>query len=347
MNFKLLIISVLLLFLSSQINAQKVVGSTTIVADIAQNIAGDAFDIAHIVPVGGDPHLYEPVPKDAQLIQKAELILVNGLTLEGWLNEFINNSGTQATVVTVTEGIQSITSKKYNSPDPHAWMTAKNGIIYAKNILKALSNYAPEHQAKFEKNFNNYKKQLEQLEILIFQEIQKIPKKQRVLITSHDAFQYFGRHYGVRLESILGTSTDAEAQTADVMRVQTVINETGVPSVFIESTINPKLLQQIADDNNVTIGGELFSDSLGELGGNGETYLEMLRHNAITISYALKGEDSEVLPEDAESRGITSKQLNEKVEQAEESNSMNYTMIGIIAILLLGGFGFMYKKMNG
>lgn len=347
MNYKILIISCLLLLSSIQVNAQKVVASTTITADIAQNIAGDVFEIVHIVPVGGDPHLYEPVPKDAQLIQKAELVLVNGLTLEGWLTEFIDNSGTKATVVTVTEGIKPITSQKYNSPDPHAWMTAKNGVIYAKNIYEALSNYAPEHQAKFEKNFNNYKKQLEQLEILIFQEIQKIPEKQRVLITSHDAFQYFGRHYGVRLESILGTSTDAEAQTADVMRVQKVIKETGVPSVFIESTINPKLLQQIADDNDVEIGGELFSDSLGELGGNGETYLEMLRHNATTISYALKGEESEVLPEDAENRGITSKQANEKLEQANESNSMNYAMIGIIAALLLGGFGFMYKKMNG
>lgn len=347
MNHKLLIISCLIFFATIQIKAQKIVATTTITADIAQNIAGDVFEIVHIVPVGGDPHLYEPVPKDAQLIQKAELILVNGLTLEGWLTEFIDNSGTTAEVVTVTEGIKPITSKKYNSPDPHAWMTAANGVIYAKNIYKALSNYAPEHQAKFEKNFNNYKKLLEQLEILIFQEIQKIPKKQRVLITSHDAFQYFGQHYGVRLESILGTSTDAEAQTADVMRVQKVIQETGVPSVFIESTINPKLLQQIAADNDVEIGGELFSDSLGELGGNGETYLEMLRHNAITISYALKGGDSEVLREDAESRGITSKQLNETVEQAQENNSMNYTMIAIIAALLLGGFGFMYKKMNG
>ena len=343
MNYKLLITSCLLLFIAIQTKAQKVIATTTITADITQNIAGDIFEIVHIVPVGGDPHLYEPVPKDAQLIQNAELVIVNGLTLEGWLTEFIDNSGTKAKVVTVTEGIKPITSKKYNSPDPHAWMTAKNGIIYAKNIYKALSDYAPKHQAKFEKNFNNYKKQLEQLEILIFQEIQKIPKKQRVLITSHDAFQYFGRHYNLQLESILGTSTDAEAQTADMMRVQKVIKETGVPSVFIESTINPKLLQQIATDNGVKIGGELFSDSLGELGGSGETYLEMLRHNATTISYALKGDDSEELV----SKNITPDNSNEKLEQAKESNSMNYTMIGIIAALLLGGFGFMYKKMNG
>jgi hypothetical protein len=178
---------------------------------------------------------------------------------------------------------------------------------------------------------------------LIFQEIEKIPEKQRVLITSHDAFQYFGRHYGIRLESILGTSTDAEAQTADVMRVQKVIKETGVPAVFIESTINPKLLQQIATDNNVEIGGELFSDSLGELGGNGETYLEMLKHNAVTISYALKGDGTE---EELAQRGIANGDTNEKVAMAKESNRMNWGLVAVIAVFLLGGFGFMYKKMN-
>lgn len=326
------------------VNAQsEIVATTTITADIAQNIAGNKFEIVHIVPAGGDPHLYEPVPQDAQLVAKANLILVNGLTLEGWLTEFIDNSGTKAKVVVVSEGIKPVISKKYKSPDPHAWMTAANGIIYARNTMKALIAYAPEHKAFFEKNFSNYKKQLEQLEISILQEVDKIPKKQRVLITSHDAFQYFGRHYGIRLESILGTSTDAEAQTADVMRVQKVIAETGVPAVFIESTINPKLLRQIAEDNNVEIGGELFSDSLGELGGDGETYLEMLRHNATTISYALKGDATE---EEQNTRNIVSDNGSEKLQKANESDEMNWGLIGVIAIFLLGGFGFMYKKMN-
>lgn len=333
-----------LLFAVSIANAQsKVIATTTITADIAQNIAGNRFEITHIVPVGGDPHLYEPVPQDAQLVAKADLILVNGLTLEGWLTEFIGNSGTKAKVVVVSESIKPVKSKKYNSPDPHAWMTAANGIIYARNIMKALVAYSPENTEYFTKNFNTYKKQLEQLEVLIFQEINKIPKKQRVLITSHDAFQYFGRHYGIRLESILGTSTDAEAQTADVMRVQKVIAETGVPSVFIESTINPKLLRQIAEDNGVEIGGELFSDSLGELGGDGETYLEMLRHNATTISYALKGDATE---EVQNTRNIVSDSGSEKLQKANESDEMNWGLVGIIALFLLGGFGFMYKKMN-
>lgn len=341
MKIKIILV---LLFAVNLANAQsKVIATTTITADIAQNIAGDKFEITHIVPVGGDPHLYEPVPKDAQLVAKADLILVNGLTLEGWLTEFIENSGTKAKVVVVTEGVKPVKSKKYNSPDPHAWMTAANGIIYARNITKALSEYAPEHKAVFEANFKNYTKKLEQLEISILQEIDKIPKKQRVLITSHDAFQYFGRHYGIRLESILGTSTDAEAQTADIVRVQKVIGETGVPAVFIESTINPKLLEQIATDNNVKIGGELFSDSLGELGGDAETYLEMLQHNAMTISYALKGDGTD---DEIAQRGISNENTNEKLGQTQENGGMNWGLMAIIAVLLLSGFGIMYKKMN-
>jgi ABC-type Zn uptake system ZnuABC Zn-binding protein ZnuA len=345
MKIKILFV---LIFAVSIANAQsKVIATTTITADIARNIAGDKFEIRHIVPVGGDPHLYEPVPKDAQLVAKADLILVNGLTLEGWLTEFIENSGTKATVVVTTEGIKPVKSEKYHSPDPHAWMTAANGIIYARNITKALSEYAPEHKAEFEANFRNYTKKLKQLEISILQEIDKIPKKQRVLITSHDAFQYFGRHYGIRLESILGTSTDAEAQTADIIRVQKVIKETGVPAVFIESTINPKLLQQIATDNNIKIGGELFSDSLGELGGDAETYLKMLQHNAMTISYALKGDGTdEEIAQRAITNENTNENTNEKLGQAQESNGMNWGLMAIIAALLLGGFGFMYKKMS-
>jgi manganese/iron transport system substrate-binding protein len=228
-------------------------------------------------------------------------------------------------------------------------MTAKNGIIYAKNIMQALVEYAPQNKAIFEKNFLTYKKQLEQLDIYIFQEIEKIPKKQRVLITSHDAFQYFGRYYGVRLESILGTSTDAEAQTADVMRVQKVIKVTGLPAVFIESTINPKLLKQIAEDNEVEIGGELYSDSLGDLGGNGETYLKMLRHNAATIAYALKGDlnatESSAYNKE-ENTNLAVDKTNEKVEMAAESNQTDWILGGVLGVLLAGGFGFMYRKMN-
>ena len=306
------------------VDKPNVVVTTTIIADITQQIAGDKITITSLVPVGGDPHLYEPIPQDAIVISKANLILKNGLTLEGWLNEFIENSGTKATAITVTEGIESIQSSTYaNSPDPHAWMDAENGVVYAENIKNALVKLDESHAAEYEANFEEYKKELIETEVIIKNLIDSIPIEKRVLITSHDAFQYYGRKYGLQLESILGTSTDAEAQTSDINRLYSVIKKSGVPAIFIESTINPRTIQQIAKDTKVKIGGKLYADSLGEPESEGGTY--------IGISNAL--------------RGITNEASKETVSEKNSSRT-NWIFIIIIATLLIGGAGFMFKKMS-
>ena len=184
------------------------------------------LDVRSVVPIGGDPHIYEPTPGDAQLVAKANLILKNGLTFEGWLNELIENSGTRATVETITEGIKPIESIKYkNSTDPHAWMDASLGLIYIENIKKALIALDPDNADVFEYNYEIYRQQLVAMDTKIATAIQSIPEQQRVLITSHDAFRYYGKRYGVRVEAILGTSTDAEAQTSDIMNLNKVIQE--------------------------------------------------------------------------------------------------------------------------
>src|SRR5690606_31037849 len=135
---------------------------------------------------------------------------------EGWLTKLIDNSGTKAEVVLVTEGIKSLESLTYqNSFDPHAWMDASNGLIYIRNIRDAFIELDPENQPTYEANYESYKKKLETLDRFILEQIKTIPEKKRILITSHDAFQYYGRRYGIRLESIMGTSTDADVQTAD------------------------------------------------------------------------------------------------------------------------------------
>lgn len=265
-----------------------VVATASMIADIADNIGGEFIELKTIVPIGGDPHMYEPTPSDAVLASKADVVLLNGLTFEGWLNELIDNSGTKADMVLVTEGIVPITSTVYkNAPDPHAWMDAENGIVYAKNIKDALTRILPSRAKEFAFNFNAYKSTLISLHEYIKKEINKIPKERRVLITSHDAFQYYGRKYGLTLESVLGTSTDAQAQTSDIVRLNKIIKSSGVPAVFIESTVNPKLLNQIAEDNNVKIGGKLFSDSIGEKDSDAPTYVDMLKFNTETIVNAL------------------------------------------------------------
>jgi len=301
-HFCIILLSCLFYLANAQEEKPLVVATASMIADMAENIGGSFFEIKSIVPIGGDPHIYEPTPGDAVLASKANLVLRNGLTFEGWLNELIENSGTTAEIVRVTEGIPPITSLAYeNAPDPHAWMDAEYGIIYAENIKNAMQRLAPEYEKELEFNFNAFKSTLQNLHKLIVESINTIPEKRRVLITSHDAFQYYGRKYGLQLESILGTSTDAQAQTSDIVRLNKVIKSSQVPSVFIETTVNPKLLKQIAYDNNVKIGGKLFSDSIGDPDSEAPTYVDMLKYNTETIVKALTQEpDSNDAPESNE-----------------------------------------------
>ena len=288
-RFTILLINLLILSYSSHAQSTpKVVATASIMADMAENVGGNLISVESIVPIGGDPHIYEATPRDARLVEGADLILVNGLTFEGWIAELIENSGSQAPVVTITEGIKPIQSVVYeNASDPHAWMDPVLGKQYAKNILESLIKLAPQFTEEFQFNYDAYIGQLNDLHEYCVKRINEIPEHQRILVTSHDAFQYFGRRYGLRLEAILGTSTDAEAQTSDIQRVSSIIEESQIPSVFIESTINPKLLQQIADDHGVVIGGQLYSDSLGEKDSPAGTYLDMIKHNVDTIVNAL------------------------------------------------------------
>ncbi|MBR9923189.1 MAG: zinc ABC transporter solute-binding protein [Bacteroidetes bacterium] len=281
-----------LCFLSLNLSASdtlNVVATASIFADMAQNIAGDApLRISSIVPIGGDPHIYEPTPRDARLAAEADLILMNGLTFEGWLKELIQNSGTSATVKLITEGVTPIESTRYeNATDPHAWMDAAYGLIYIKNIKDALVTLDPDNAEMFEFNYQVYKQQLEEIHQSIQKQINSIPEKQRVLITSHDAFRYYGNRYGLQLESVLGVSTDAEVQTSDIMRLNKIIQENKVPAVFIETTVNPKLLKQLATDNKVAIGGSLYSDSIGGKDSPAPSYLDMLIYNTNVITEAL------------------------------------------------------------
>lgn len=331
-NIFLLFIALFLLIagnLAGQESKPLVVASASIFADMAENIAGEFVEIKSIVPIGGDPHIYEPTPSDAILASKADLILRNGLTFEGWLNELIENSGTEAELCLITEGITPITSKLYKSaPDPHAWMDAEYGIVYAENIKNALVRILPDYTKEIEFNFNAYKSTLESLHELIIKKIESIPEERRVLITSHDAFQYYGRKYGLRLESVLGTSTEAQAQTSDIVRLNKVIKNSGVPAVFIETTVNPKLLAQIAADNGVKVGGKLFSDSLGDKDSDAPTYVDMLKFNTEAIVGALTGES-----------------IEDVVPQPATSSNLIYWLIPLLALGLLIAY-FVFRGRN-
>ncbi|MEM6879701.1 MAG: zinc ABC transporter substrate-binding protein [Bacteroidota bacterium] len=313
-----------------------VLASASIFADMADVIGGDLVEVRSIVPIGGDPHIYEPTPADVSLVSQADLILMNGLTFEGWINELVANSRSSggdgnrpAEVQIITRGVEPIASTDYvNATDPHAWMNAINGRQYVINIRDAMINLTPEFEDEFRFNAGIYLQQIEDMEAYIHEQIGRIPESKRVLITSHDAFQYYGRHYGLRVEAALGTSTDAEVQTDDVARLTNTIRELGVPAIFVESTINPKLLRQIATDNGVVIGGELFADSLADPEHPAGTYLGMLRHNTDQIVSALLG-----LTGDIEiGRG--------------PSKTQQGILLGLVLFVMLGAFGFMVVQLN-
>lgn len=324
-----------LMMMSANLSAQnkiKVISSASIFDDMVKNIGGSWVEHSAIVPVGGDPHLYEPTPDDAKMIGSADLVLINGLTFEGWINELIDNSGTKARTVLITEGIRPISSLTYkNATDPHAWMDARNGLIYLKNIKDALSEADPGNKGVYEKNYMAYKSKVEKLDQYITEQVESIPAERRVLITSHDAFQYYGKAYGIKLNAIMGISTEADVQTSDLLRVSNSIKESKVPAIFIESTINPKMIQQIAKDNKVAIGGELYADSIGEEGSEGDSYLKMLRHNTDVIVQALRDTEMSVT----------------KVDEDEHSGANMWLIGGVIAAILLLSLLFVIKKVNG
>jgi len=307
----------------------KVVASASIFQDMAKNIGGEKIETHTIVPIGGDPHLYEPKPSDAALVKSADIIIMNGLTFEGWITKLIDNSASSAKKYTITQGVDVIQSENYeNAADPHAWMNASNGLIYIANIKNALIENDPSNKDFYQKNYEKYKQEISQLHSYIQQEIQKIPEAKRMLVTSHDAFAYYGKAYGVRLNALKGISTEAETQTKDMVRVAKAIRESGVPAIFIESTINPQVIQQIARDNNVKIGGELFADSLGEEDSEGGTYLTMLRHNTDVLVKALS----------------RSEMTETKIDSDDTRNGwMIYLILGAI---MIGALIFAVKKFN-
>jgi ABC-type Mn2+/Zn2+ transport system ATPase subunit/ABC-type Zn uptake system ZnuABC Zn-binding protein ZnuA len=307
----------------------RIVTSASIFQDMAYNIGKEKVECFSIVPIGGDPHLYEPKPSDAQLVKSADIILVNGLTFEGWITKLIDNSGTDAETYTITEGVNAIKSESYeNAADPHAWMDASNGMVYIKNIRDALISNDPDNQDFYNENYELYNQELKELDAYILSSIKAIPEQKRILVTSHDAFAYYGKRYGLELNALKGISTEAEIQMSDMVRVKNRIRDSGVPAIFVESTIDPKVIQQIAQDNNIKVGGELFADSLGDEDSEGPTYITMLKHNTDVIVNALS---KDIFGHSKANHG------------SPTTNIFIYIMLGIV---MLGGLGFLISRFN-
>ncbi len=267
----------------------RAVSTITIINDIVKNIGGDKVDAVSICGVGVDPHTYHPKPSDPRLVSECDIVFINGLGLEHWMEEMIRNAGGKQKVVTATTGITPMTDEKgFGDPDPHAWFNVEHVKTYARNIADGIISIDPENRNYYELNLRDYSIRLDSLNEFARAEIAKIPENQRVLITSHDAFRYFGKAYGLQVKGLQGISTEAKVRTEDFKSLIDLIKERQLKAVFVETSVNPKLLEQISLETGARVGGSLYSDSIGNEGTEEGTYIGAVKHNVNTIVNALK-----------------------------------------------------------
>ncbi|WP_118795903.1 metal ABC transporter substrate-binding protein [Haemophilus haemolyticus] len=272
-----------------QANAKfKVVTTFTVIQDIAQNVAGNAATVESITKPGAEIHEYEPTPKDIVKAQSADLILWNGLNLERWFERFFQNIKDKPAVV-VTEGIQplSIYEGPYkDAPNPHAWMSPSNALIYIENIKNALVKYDPQNAAVYEKNAADYAQKIKQLDEPLRAKLAQIPEAQRWLVTSEGAFSYLAKDYNLKEGYLWPINAEQQGTPQQVRKVIDLVRKNNIPVVFSESTISAKPAQQVAKESGAKYGGVLYVDSLSAKNGPVPTYIDLLN---VTVSTIVKG----------------------------------------------------------
>jgi zinc/manganese transport system substrate-binding protein len=269
-----------------------VVASFSILGDFVREIGGERVAVTTLVGPDGDAHVYSPTPADAKTVAGAKLVVVNGLKFEGWLTRLVKSSGTKATVATATTGITPLKMADdhghgHGGEDPHAWQSVANAKLYVGNVRDALIAADPAGKATYEANAAAYQTKLDALEAEIKAAVARIPADRRKAITSHDAFGYFVKAYGIAFIAPQGVSTEAEASAKDVARIIRQIKAEKVPAVFLENITNPRLAEQIARESGAKIGGRLYSDALSGADGPAGTYIAMMKHNISQIEKAL------------------------------------------------------------
>jgi manganese/iron transport system substrate-binding protein len=272
----------------------EVVATSTIIADLTQEVGGEKIKLTGILKPGTDPHLYEPVPADSRVLEEADLILYNGYNLEPGIIKLMNAAGGKARKLAVGEVVKPLRLKKGEGevvPDPHVWGNAENAIAMVKAIRDALIELSPEDKAKFIQNAEKQIAKLQKLHLWIQQQIATIPPEKRKLITTHDAFQYYGQAYNLEIAgTLIGISTEEQPSAQTVKKLVEAIKKTGVPAIFAETTINPALITTVAQEAGIKLApNQLYSDSIGAKGSNGDTYINMMESNTKAIVEALGG----------------------------------------------------------
>jgi len=267
----------------------KVVATFSILSDFVKNVGGERVDVQSLVGPNGDAHVYQPTPSDAKTIADAKVIFVNGLGFEGWINRLIKASATKAAMVTATKGVKPRKMEEggHTEADPHAWQSVPNAKVYVTNIYDALAAADPAGKATYAANAAAYLAKLDALDVQVRAAVAAIPADRRKIITTHDAFGYFGAAYGVAFIAPQGVSTESEVSARDVAKIITQIRKQKIPAVFLENVTDERLLKRIAEESGARVGGTLYSDALTDDKGPAPTYIDMMRHNVKQLSTAL------------------------------------------------------------
>ncbi|MGV6872883.1 metal ABC transporter substrate-binding protein [Pseudochelatococcus sp. B33] len=301
------------------------VATFSIIGDIVREVGGERVHVTTLVGPDGDAHVYEPTPADVRKLGEAAILFENGLAFEGWLTRLVEASGFKGPRVIVSEGVKpraadddddhahdqghdhghshshdhaeaghghadhahAHAGHHHGSEDPHAWQNVANAVIYARNVAAALEKLDPDHASQYRDRAADYIARLEALDAKLKAQFAAIPESRRKVVTSHDAFGYFGDAYGLTFIAPEGVSTEAEASATDVARIIDQIRREDITAVFVENISSSKLIEQIASETGAKTGGKLYSDALAKPGQPASTYIGMIEWNAGEIARAL------------------------------------------------------------
>ena len=289
MRRRLLLAAPALLTLAAEAPPIPTVASFSLLADMLRRIGAGRITVTTLVPVDGDAHGYQPRPADARAVSGAQLVAVNGLGLDHWMDRLIQSSGFKGTVAVATAAVTPRSMAGGTATDPHAWQDPRNGILYARALAAALVAADPSGATGYRAAAEAYVADIQQTDAWIEAQYTAIPAGSRRVITTHDAFGYYGARYGIEFLAAQGLSTEAEPSAKAIAALVAQIRREKVRAVFLENMTNPRLAQMLARETGAVLGGTVYSDALSGPKGPAATYLAMLRHNTGLFAASMRG----------------------------------------------------------
>ena len=275
---------------TSSSEAPVVLASTTFLTDITRNIAGDRVKVESLLPIGADPHSYQPTPQDVAKIEQSKLLIINGAEYEHFLESLLENAGGERKIIEASSGLRLRTdAESEQGVDPHLWLDPNNVIIYVENIREGLTHFDPDGAAIYQSNADAYVAKLEALDAWIDEQVSQIPPEHRMLVTNHEALGYFAERYGFTVIGAVVPSVSSDASTSAGQMAELIeqIKSSGTPAIFLDEVENPALAEQIADATGVKVVADLHLESLTN-GPPAATYIDMMKHNVTQIVNALR-----------------------------------------------------------